>query len=257
MKMPYWYWLPVLLLLLAGCQEGLVKGASDETGKLGSVTQGSSPADTYVQLAAEYLRLGDYQTALTKAKKAVQRDPGNANAYLVLGLVYEALNEIDQAQTAYRKARAADDRNPYVLNAYGRLLCQLEEYDKSFRAFERAVENPLYESPWVALTNAGICALSAGDQVRAERYLLKALQENPRFPAALLQMAKLSYDQGKYLSARAYIQRYREVAKPNAKLLYLSILTERKLGNLDQERSDELLLKAEYPDSEEARKLAQ
>jgi len=93
--------------------------------------------------------------------------------------------------------------------------------------------------------------------VRAERYFLKALQENPRFPAALLQMAQLSYDQGKYLSARAYIQRYREVAKPNAKLLYLSILTERKLGNLDQERSDELLLKAEYPDSEEARKLAQ
>lgn len=251
-------WIPLLVLwaFLGGCQQGLIKGADDETGELGSVKKSGSPADTYVQLAAEYLRIGDYQSALTKAKKAVMRDPGNANAYLVLGLVYEALNEIGQAQTAYRKARAVDDKNPYVLNAYGRLLCQLEEYDKSFRAFEKAVQNPLYESPWVAMTNAGICALAANDQARAEGYFLKALQENPRFPAALLQMAQISYDQGKYLSARAYIQRYREVARPNAKLLYLSILTERKLGNLDQERSDELLLKAEYPDSEEARKLA-
>jgi type IV pilus biogenesis/stability protein PilW len=134
----------LLLALLAGCQQGLIKGTDDDTGELGSVKKGGSPADTYVQLAAEYLRLGDYQSALTKAKKAVMKDSGNANAYLVLGLVYEALNEIDQAQAAYRKARAVDDRNPYVLNAYGRLLCQLEEYENSFRAFEKAVQNPLY-----------------------------------------------------------------------------------------------------------------
>ena len=243
------------LSLSAGCQQGMLKG-DDDTGQLGQVTAQGSPADTYTQLAAEYYRVGDYATALTKAKKAVQKDPNSANAYLMLGLVYEALNEIDRAQTAYRRARKIDDRNPYVLNAYGRLLCQLKEYEKSLAAFDRAVQNPLYETPWVAFTNAGICALAAGDQVRAEGYFLKALQGNPRFPMALAQMAQLSYDQGKYLSARAYIQRYREVAKAPASLLYLSILTERKLGNLDQERSDELLLKAEYPDSEEARKLA-
>lgn len=244
-----------MLSLSAGCQQGLLK-ADDDTGKLGDVGLQSSPADTYIQLAAEYYRIGDYATALTKAKQAVRKDPGSANAYLMLGLVYEALNEIDRAQTAYRQARKIDDRNPYVLNAYGRLLCQLEEYEKSLAAFDRAVENPLYDTPWVAFTNAGICALAAGDQRRAESYFLKALQANPRYPMALAQMAQLSYDQGKYLSTRAYIQRFREVAKATARLLYLSILTERKLGDRDQERSDELLLKAEYPDSEEARKLA-
>ena len=241
----------LLVLLLTGCA-GLDKG--DDSSSLES--DENSPANTWVQLAAEYYRMGDYAAALGKAKKAVQKDPRNANAYLILGLIYEAIGEIDQAQTAYRKARGIDDRNPYVLNAYGRLLCQLDEYEKSLQAFDKALQNPLYETPWVALGNAGVCALAAGNQLRAEKYFLRALQENPRFPLALAQMARISYEQGKYLSARAYIQRYREVARPTAQLLYLSILTERKLGNKDQERSDELLLKAEYPDSEEARKLA-
>jgi len=253
-----WRWSLLLLavLLTSGCGNELVKGDGDETGRLGAAESRKSPADTYVQLAAEYLRIGDHASALSKAKKAVQKDPRNANAYLVLGLVYERLGELDKALTAYRMGREADSRNPYVLNAYGSLLCRLKEYEKSLEAFEQALENPLYDTPWVALTNAAHCALQADDQARAEKYLLQALQANPEYPPALAQMARISYDQGRYLSARAYIQRYREVARPTASLLYLSILTERKLGDLDQARSDELLLRAEYPDSEEARKIA-
>ncbi len=251
-------WLAILLLaaFLAGCGGGMVR-EGDETGQLGAVEKRESPADTYIQLAAEYLRLNNMPVALIKAKKAVEADPGNANAWLVLGLVYERLGEVDKALAAYRKGVSADGRNPYVLNAYGTLLCKQKEYKESLEAFEKALKNPLYDTPWVALTNAGHCALQAGDQLKAEKYLLRALQANPEFAPALAQMAQISYDQGKYLSARAYIQRFREVARPTAPILYLSILTERKLGDLDQVRSDELLLKAEYPDSEEAHKIGQ
>jgi len=256
MKKWRWSLLIVVPLLVGGCGNELVRNDGDETGRLGAAEKRSSPADTYVQLAAEYLRIGDYASALSKAKKAVQRDSRNANAYLVLGLVYEKLGELDKALAAYRMGEAVDGRNPYLLNAYGSLLCKLGEYEKSLDAFERALANPLYDTPWVALGNAGHCALQADDRGRAEKYLLRALQANPEYPPALARMARISYDQGRYLSARAYIQRYREVARPSASLLYLSILTERKLGDLDQVRSDELLLKAEYPDSEEARKIA-
>ena len=249
-------WLLSMALLLAACQPGLIQEESDDTGQLGAVDAKSSPADTYVQLAAEYLRLGDHATALKKAKKAVMKDPRNANAHLILGLVYEALGEVDHARQAFREARRVDDKNPYVLNAYGRLLCQLGEYEKSFEAFEKAVSNPLYEAPWIALTNAGLCAKAAGEVERAQDYFLRALRANPEFPAALGQMARISYDQGRYLSARAYIQRYREVAEPTAQLLYLSVLTERRLGDADQAQSDLLLLKARFPDSEEVRRLA-
>lgn len=66
----------------------------------------------------------------------------------------------------------------------------------------------------------------------AQSYLLKALERNPGFAMALYQMAEVRLPR-EDMSARAYLQRYREVAKPTAQMLYLSILTERKLGNDD------------------------
>ncbi len=246
----------LLSMFLGACNTGLVREENDpNTGNLGKAQTYSSAADTYVKLAYEYMRHGDYRTALSKAKQAVARDSNNGNAHLVLALIYETLGENGPANAAYQRSIEADDRNPYALNAYGSYLCKLGEYPRAAPLFDKALKNPLYETPWVALANAGYCAGKAGNTSGAESYLLRALERNPGYPTALSQMAELRYQQGEYFSARAYLQRYREVAKPTAQVLYLSILIERKLENLDQERSDELLLKSEFPDSEQAQKL--
>ncbi|WP_457670165.1 type IV pilus biogenesis/stability protein PilW [Thiolapillus sp.] len=246
----------LLPLFLAACNPGLIRDEEDpNTGNLGKTQNYNSAADTYVKLAYEYMRQGDFRTALSKAKQAVARDSRNGNAHLVLALIYEMLGESGPANAAYQRAMEVDDRNPYILNAYGAYLCKLNEYSRAAPLFDKALQNPLYETPWVALANAGYCARKGGDATRAESYLLRALERNPGYPMALFQMAQLRYEQGKYMSTRAYLQRYREVAKPTAQMLYLSILTEQKLENPDQARSDELLLKSEFPDSEQAQKL--
>ena len=243
----------LLVLFFSGCQTVPSSDSDGRTGSLGR--ESNSPANTNISLAGEYLRRGNYKSALIKAKKAVAQDPGNSNAHLILALVYERLGENALANAAYRKALSVDRNNAYALNAYGAYLCKLDEYRKSFRYFERAVNNPLYPTPWIALTNAGVCALGIDDEKKAEQYFSRALKEKPTHPQALLNMAELAYKQGKYLSARAFIQRYREVASPVPKLLYISILTERQLGNKDQVSSDELLLFSQFPESDEARKL--
>ncbi len=248
--------LALLFLLLGGCNQGLVQGEDDSsTGKLGNSSADNDTSDVYVQLAYEYLRQGDYTTALKKAKKAVAKGPRNGNAHLVLALIFETLGENDAASAAYRRSLDVDPKNPYALNAYGSYLCKLQEYEPSLPYFDKALDNPLYQTPWVALSNAGTCARKAGLNEKAEDYLLRALERNPSYAPALYQMAQLRFDQGKYLSTRAYLQRYREVAKPTAELLYLSILTERKLGNAHQERSDTMLLKSSFPDSRQAQSL--
>ncbi len=246
----------LLSMFLGACNSGLVRDENDpNTDNMGKAQTYSSAADTYVKLAYEYMRHGDYRTALSKAKQAVARDSNNSNAHLVLALIYETLGENGSANAAYQRSMEVGGRNPYVLNAYGSYLCKLGEYSRAALLFDKALQNPLYETPWVALANAGYCAGKAGNVSREESYLMRALERNPGHPAALFQMAELRYEQGKYSSARAYLQRYREVAKPTAQVLYLSILTERKLQNQDQERSDELLLKSDFPDSEQAQKL--
>ena len=246
--------LVVAASLLAGCAGRVVRpdaGGGESTGGLGEL-RGPSPADVYVQLGAEYLRERNLAEALKNAKKAVLVDPKHSDAHTVLALVYEQLGERGPAEKHYREALEADPRNPYTLNAYGAFLCTARRYDEADSRFLAAVRNPLYQTPWVALTNAGVCADDAGDPARAAERLRRALQLNPRFAPALLRMAQVSLADGDYLSSRAYLQRYAEQARHTAQSLWIGIQTEQQLGDHAQAAVYERLLKSEFPDSEQA-----
>ena len=55
--------------------------------------------------------------------------------------------------------------------------------------------------------------------------------------------------------ARAYLQRYAEVAQHTAESLWLGVRTENQLGDKDQMASYGLKLRAKFPDSEQAKYL--
>jgi len=243
-----------LSMLLTGCGTSLIQ-SEEATGELGEDKQQFSKANTFIQLASEYLKQGNYTVALSNARKAVAADKRNPNSYLILGLVHKTLGEVELAEKNYRKAISLDKKDPYVLNAYGALLCEQNRFDESVEYFTRSVANPLYPTPWVPLSNAGKCARSGSNPEQAEELLRQALEYNSRYPLALSQMAAIRFEQGNMLSARAYIERYRSVAKPTAELLWLGVQVERRLNDLDQARSYELQLRNLFPDSKEVQKL--
>ena len=245
--------LAFMSILLPACNT--LQQSGETSGELAEERQKYSPANTFIQLASAYLERGNYTAALANARKAVESDKSNPNAYTVLGLVHETLGEVDLAERNYRKAISLDKKDPYALNAYGRLLCTQAQYDESLEYFQRSVANPLYATPWVPLTNAGVCARSGSQPSQAEELFRQALETNGRYPIALGQMAEISFEQGNMLSARAYLERYREVAQPTAELLWLGVQVERRLNNLDQAHSYALQLRSRFPDSEEVQKL--
>ena len=238
--------------LLCACTPQATRG-EDKTGALGRQAKTPSAGEVYVKLAVAYMREGHFDIALQKAKRGLEVDPKNPRAHNIIALLYERLGETAPAREHYEQALRLDSKDPYIRNAYGSFLCAQEQFKEALDQFEEALRNPLYQTPEVALTNAGICAGRAGDPGRAEDYFRRALQLNPRFPTALLRMANISYDKANYLSARGYLQRYLEVAPHTAETLWLGIRTERELGDLDTLASYELLLRAEFPDSEEMR----
>jgi type IV pilus assembly protein PilF len=91
--------------------------------------------------------------------------------------------------------------------------------------------------------------------VRAEKYFRIVLQRNPNTPEALLNMSKLSVQQGKYLPGRAYLQRYQAVGKHTAETLWLGIQIEENLGDKKTLAAYKRQLRNDFPDSEEAGKL--
>ena len=245
-------------LTVAGCKQQTLRddaGDPDVTGNIGSPLVGPSPADVYIDLSGAYLREGRLTEAFMNAKKAVLVDPRASNAHYMLALVYQRLGESGSADTSYRKAISLDPRNPGALNAYGLFLCERKKYEEADGYFRRALQNPLYGTPWIASHNAGSCAKAAGDLETAERDYRTALQANPRFAPSLLSMAEISYETTYYLSARAYLQRYAEVAPHTADSLWLGVQTENQLGDKDQMASYGLKLRNKFPDSEQAKYL--
>jgi type IV pilus assembly protein PilF len=241
------------VLQLAGCAPGQTRPV-DETGDLG-VEADASAADIYVKLAVAYMQEGQLDNALKKVRRGLQLDPNNASAHNVIALLYERLGETALAEEHYRRAVKLGPQDPYIHNAYGSFLCTQKRFEAADQEFILALRNPLYETPEVALTNAGVCAERSGQAEQAETYFRKALQTNPQFPVALLRMARISFEKGSYLSSRGYLQRYLEVAKHTAETLWLGIRTERELGDRDTVASYEMLLRAKFPDSEEMRQL--
>jgi len=243
--------------LVAGCAQQSVRDPTGEgaTGNLGSPLVQASPADVYIELSAAYLSEGNLSEAFKNAKKAVIVDPSSSNAHYVLALVQQRLGQMESADQAYREAIDRDPRNPDALNAYGSFLCDQRRFAEADSYFRRALGNPLYRTPWLAWHNAGWCKESAGDVEQAERDYRDALQANPRFAPSLLGMAKISFQDGNYLSARAYLQRYAEVAPHTAESLWLGVRTENQLGDKNQMASYGLKLRTMFPDSQEARYL--
>jgi type IV pilus assembly protein PilF len=244
-----------ICVLLAACTSSGVKDG-DATGDLGSARQeNESPADLYVKLAVEYLKEGQTETALRKIKKGLDADPKNAQAHNVLALIYHRLGENVLAEKHYKTAVRLQPKDPYVLNAYGSFLCDRRQFAEAETQFNRALANPLYPTPWVAHTNAGICARRANNTSRAETHLRQALAANPSYGPALSAVAEMEYLRGRNKSARSYLDRYFKVARPTPQVLLLGVKVERSLGSRKRANTYAQLLRKSYPDSPEALQL--
>lgn len=240
------------VLLLSGCASQ--QQTSDTTGNLGQEKR-NSPAKIYVEMGMAYMRDGQTAVAMQKLKKALEVDEKSPEAHNVIGILYQRLGETERAGKHYDRAVELDPRDPYIRNARGSYFCTLGRYAAAVDDFEKALGNPLYTTPWVALTNAGLCVDRADEGARSENYLRRALTARPTYPPALIKMAEISLQQGKDLSARAYLERYHSEIKPTAASLWLGVQIERRLG--DQAKSSEYrgrLLK-EFSDAPEVQLL--
>jgi type IV pilus assembly protein PilF len=232
---------------LSGCAQ--MQGPDDSLSVSGRTNE---IAEANYNLGVAYLERGNYEKSLEKLNKALSADPNYTPTLNALGLLYQKLGKQAEAENYFKRALSKNANDPFTLNNYGRYLCENDRYEDAQAAFLKASGNPLYETPEISITNAGLCALRNGDPVIAEQHFRNALDKNPRTAVALIQMSQLTYDQGNYLSARGYLQRYLEVAKHTASSLWLGIQIEQHLGDKNTLSSYALLLKNNFPNSREA-----
>ena len=237
--------------LISGCVTTNGNGARTEKVE----KPASEKADIYTDLAIGYMEKEHYETAQGELEKALAIVPNHSKANYIMGLLLIEIEEYDRVERFMVRAVESDPRNSAAAHDFGTFLCQTGEELRSVTYFDRAVANPYFNRPELSLMRAGECLNKAGQTAKAETYLKKSLELNQRLVPALLNLARIKYDNESYLSARAYIERYFAITKPQPGPLMLGYEIELKLNATDVANDYRTKILEDFPSSNQARTL--
>jgi len=235
-----------LLLVALSSACGLVTSSGDSMSN-------ADRAVLYLQMGTRYLELDILDVAKEKLETARRLDSSNAEIYNALGSFYERIREYDEAADNFETAVSKDPNSYSIKSNYGRFLCERGQYKTGLAKLQEAIDLPMNNRQWFALTHIGMCYVKQNNLKQGEEYLRQALLLQPDYPPALEQMLIVSYKNRQYMSARAFLERYLSFAKHSPETLWYGFQNERALGNgkLAEEYGAQLL--STYPASKEAK----
>jgi type IV pilus assembly protein PilF len=243
------------VLILAAMAGILSACISSSTSTRRAADSNEVAARELYNLGAQYYRNGKWELARARLLRATELDPRNANAYSLLALTYDQLDNDRLAIESFEKAVRIEPNNFDVQNAYAIFLCGRKKFDEALVHFNRAINVRENDNAEIMMSNAGVCIAKKPDYALAEEYFRSALETRPAYGEALIQLAALKHQTGDGLSARAFLQRYLANNEASAPVLFLAVQIETGLGDdrAATDYSNQLL--QDFPDSKEAAQL--
>ena len=204
-----------------------------------------------LELAANYLQMGQTGVALEEVQQALATDPSYADAYHLRGLVYMALADLQGAEDSLKRAQAMRPNDPHIMHNYAWLQCQRQQYAQANQLFERALASPTYASRSKTLMSQGLCYQRAGQVAEAEKTLLRAYEIDAGNPLVGYQLASILLARDEPKRAQFYIRRVNNGEFSNAASLWLGVKVERALGDSVAMRQLGEQLHKRFPDAKE------
>jgi len=209
-----------------------------------------------MQLGLAYMNQGDLALAKEKLERAVVENSGDANVHSAMAELQERLGHPEKADSEFKTALRLAPHEPALLNNYAIYLCRTGRTDEGVKAFDTAAHDPLYRTPEVAYTNAGVCLHGAKRDTQAAMSFQRALQIRPNFAEAAYQLASLDFDRGEIDEAKTQVDRYVDAFEATPDLLLLGARIARKKGDRMTEEKYARRLRLDFPGSDQSRALA-
>ncbi len=209
-------------------------------------------ATTYVRLGVDYMNKGNFALAEKRFQRAVEIAPKSSFVHWTYAVLQEKLKYPAKAEASYKKAIKLNKDNGDAHNAYGAFLCRQGRISDAISAFDRAISNTLYQGILTSNINAADCLLQNNKISDAKPYVTAALDINEASPKANYLLAKVYYHEGRYAQSSVILNRLSLEARDNPGVLWLCVMTERKLGNRNAEAICTKNLIRRYPSSKEA-----
>jgi tetratricopeptide (TPR) repeat protein len=183
-------------------------------------------ADQLKELGQKALAANDTGTALKFLTQAEQKEPHDASIQYALGLAYNQRDLLAQAIEHMQTALKLKPDYPEAWNTLGSLYATNGQFDLATAAFEKALNDPFYQTPQEPAYNLGQIYQKRGDNQRALSYYRKAVKLSPQSAAAWYQIGNILEHSGNIEEAKkAYKKAVQE--EPSMAQAYL------RLGILD------------------------
>lgn len=211
-------------------------------------------AKIHTELAAEYFHRGQLDVALEEVSEALKAQSNYALAYNVLGLINMTLNENSKALDNFERAIRMAPKNPEIHNNYGWFLCQRfsQRMDQAIDHFMTAARDPLYSTPEMSYTNAGICEIKRQKYNEGQVFFQKALSIQPNYSPALIGLIDADFQRGNLIDAQSKLVLFLQNNAPTAEGLMLAIKIEQAMDNQLAVDSYIFQLQKHFPESKEA-----
>ena len=189
-------------------------------------------ADANHLLGMVALQTGQNQAALELMTKAIAANSRDASYHFHLALVHQAMGDGDKAAASYRRALILKPNDPDTYNNLGNVLARQNRLDEALASYRRALalqpDNP------AALNNLGNVLHSLGEMAEAESVYRRAVTLKPDYADALNNLGNLLREKGDFSEALASYRRALAAA-PNDPTAHNSIgLALWDLGNRDE-----------------------
>lgn len=140
------------------------------------------------RLAASLRDEGDRAGAMTHLRKALDLDPNNGRAHILLGYVHLDAQELTAAVAQFNKGlsllEGRDDLSAVMAetrNMLGVAHLRMGQYEHSVRWFSQSAKDPMNTAPWYAWGNLGQAYFEWGKWKRAKAALRKSVEIQPQF----------------------------------------------------------------------------
>jgi type IV pilus assembly protein PilF len=238
--------------LLTGCANGERGGAQLAGDKQ---TSAEKAGELNKQLGTEYLKKGNLALAKEKLERAEKYNPRDAEVHSVLAVLYERLGSPKQVDEHYKAAVRLAPKDPQISNNYAVYLCRNGRTDEGVKRFIEAAQNPLYRTPEIAFSNAGVCLRSAKRLSEAATTFSRALTIRPNYAEAAFQYADLELERGDLAKSRGIIDKYLGTYDATADLLLTAVRVTRAQSDRVAEDKYTRRLRVEFPNSQQLRSL--
>jgi Flp pilus assembly protein TadD len=152
----------------------------------------------------ELCNKGNFKDALPIATELVKQFPSNSEYYRILGQINSELGNQDEAINSLIYSLKWNPKNPWALIMMGNIFSRFKkDVETAIIYYNEVIKNN--PKDYLTLSNIGATLLQLGNTSEAKSYLIKAIEQNDKYPNAYFGLAIISFNEKSYSESFSYL----------------------------------------------------